>query len=618
MFARNSWNGEFAERVAFADLAGRQTSWTGDRLEFLGRNASLEHPASLERGTELSGKVGAGLDPCAALQTKVELEPGERTEVLFFLGQGEDPEEARSLVDRYRQLSWAAVLDEVQEHWNRLLGTVQVRTPDPSTDLLLNRWLLYQTLSCRIWGRSALYQSGGAYGFRDQLQDVLALTVTKPEIAREHLLRAAARQFPEGDVQHWWHTPTGRGVRTRISDDRLWLPFAAAHYLAATGDRGLLDSEAPWLEGAALVEDQDEAYFEPRVSEDLGTLYEHCARALDRSLEVGRHGLPLMGTGDWNDGMNRVGREGRGESVWLGWFLLANLREFAEIADARGEADRAARWRERAASVEAALDREAWDGAWYRRAFYDDGTPLGSAENDECQIDSISQSWAVLSGAASEDKARQAMQSVVRRLVRPESGLLLLFSPPFDRTPLDPGYIKGYVPGIRENGGQYTHAAIWSVAAFAMLGEGDKATELFNLLNPIHHARGLEDLHRYKVEPYVIAADVYSEPPHEGRGGWTWYTGAAGWLYRAGLEWILGFQKRGSGLRIDPCIPRGWEGFEIAYRHGDTDYRITVENPRGVCRGVSQVSLDETVLQGGALVPLVDDGGRHQIRVVLG
>jgi cyclic beta-1,2-glucan synthetase len=618
MFARNAWNWEFANRVAFADLCGRQTSWTGDRLEFLGRNASLDHPASLERGREFSGKVGAGLDPCAAVQTKVELEPGERTEVLFFLGQGEGREQARSLVDRYRRMSCDAVLREVREQWDRELGAVQVKTPDPSIDLLLNRWLLYQTLSCRIWGRSAFYQSGGAYGFRDQLQDVMALAVTKPEIARDHLLRAAARQFPEGDVQHWWHPPSGRGVRTRISDDRLWLPYAVAHYLKTTEDRAVLEVEVPWLEGEALEEHQQDAYFKPEASADRATLYEHCARALDQSLEVGRHGLPLMGAGDWNDGMNRVGHEGRGESVWLGWFLLANLKDFAAIADSRAEAERAARWRQSAASLEASLEREAWDGAWYRRAFFDDGTPLGSAENEECQIDSISQSWAVLSGAGSEERARQAMESVERRLVRRESGLLLLFSPPFDRTPLDPGYIKGYLPGIRENGGQYTHAAVWSVAAFAMLGEGDKATDLFNLLNPIHHASGRAELHRYKVEPYAIAADVYSEPPHEGRGGWTWYTGAAGWLYRAGLEWILGFQKRGSALCIDPCIPKEWKRFEIAYRHGDTLYRITVENPKGVCRGVSRVSLDGALLAGEALVPLANDAREHQVQVVLG
>ena len=618
MFARSAWNREFANRVAFADLCGRQSSWTGDRLEFLGRNASLDHPASLERGEEFSGKVGAGLDPCAALQTKVELEPGERTEVLFFLGQGKDQKQARSLVDRYRKMNCDEVLGEVQKQWDRVLGAVQVKTPDPSMDLLLNRWLLYQTLSCRIWGRSAFYQSGGAYGFRDQLQDVMALAVTKPEIMREHLLRAAARQFPEGDVQHWWHPPSGRGVRTRISDDRLWLPYAVAHYLKTTEDRAVLDVEVPWLEGAALEEHQLETYFEPKGSEDRATLYEHCARALDRSLEVGRHGLPLMGTGDWNDGMNRVGHEGRGESVWLGWFLLANLEEFARIADSRAEADRAARWRKRAASLKASLEREAWDGEWYRRAFFDDGTVLGSAENDECQIDSLPQSWAVMSGAGSEERARRAMESLERRLVRRESGISPLFSPPFDRTPLDPGYIKGYGPGIRENGGQYTHAAIWAVVAFAMLGEGDKAADLFNLLNPIHHTSGRADLHRYKVEPYVIAADVYSEPPHEGRGGWTWYTGAAGWLYRAGMEWMLGFQKRGSALCIDPCIPKEWKGFEISYRHGDTLYRITVENPKGVSRGVSQVSLDGTLLPGEALVPLVDDGGEHQVRVVLG
>ena len=618
MFASNAWNGEFADAVAFADLGGRQASWTGDRLEFLGRNATLVHPASLERGRELSGKTGAGLDPCAALRTGIELEPGERCEVLFMLGQGRNREEARELVERYRGLGCDEPLREVEEAWDRVLGTVQVETPDPSMDLMLNRWLLYQTLSCRIWSRSGLYQSGGAYGFRDQLQDVLALLLCRPDLVREHLLRAAARQFREGDVQHWWHPPTGRGVRTRISDDRLWLPYAVTRYLRSTQDAAVLDEQIPWLEGPALEEGQQEAYFEPTASEDRATLYEHCAQALDRSLELGIHGLPLIGAGDWNDGMNRVGHEGQGESVWLGWFLLTNLKEFAQTAEQRGEDGRAMRWRSAAANLETSLDAEAWDGEWYKRAFFDDGTPLGSVENDECWIDSIPQSWAVISGAADEQRARRAMDSVDRQLVRRDDGLILLFAPPFDQTPLDPGYIKGYVPGIRENGGQYTHAASWSIVAFAMLGEGEKAVELFDILNPIRHADSRAKLDRYKGEPYVVAADVYSQAPHAGRGGWTWYTGAAGWLYRAGLESILGFQKEGLALRIDPCIPRAWDGFRLTYRHGSTLYRIVVDNPKKVCRGVARVSLDGTPLAAGALVPLSDDGSEHRVDVVLG
>ena len=617
IFARNPWNGEFATRIAFADLGGLQTSWTGDRLEFLGRNASHDRPGSLERDEELSGRTGAGMDPCAALKTIVELEPGERTEVLFLLGQGESGEESRALIKRYRALGCDQILREIQQHWDEV-AAVQVMTPDRSMDLMLNRWLLYQTLSCRIWARSALYQSGGAYGFRDQLQDVLALMATRPDIAREHVLRAAARQFKEGDVQHWWHPPTGRGVRTRSSDDRLWLPYAVAHYLRTTEDREVLDEPIPWLEGAQLTDKQQDAYFEPAVSDDRATLFEHCARALDRSLDMGSHGLPLFGAGDWNDGMNRVGHEGRGESVWLGWFLLLNLREFAWIADLRAEGRRAARWRTTAASLQASLEREGWDGEWYRRGYFDDGTPLGSAANDECRIDSISQSWAVLSGAGSMVRARRAMESVERHLVQSADRLLLLLTPPFNRTPLDPGYIKGYPPGIRENGGQYTHAAIWSVMAFADLGDGDKAAELFQLLNPIYHAISRADVRKYKVEPYTVAADIYSVPPHVGRGGWTWYTGAAGWLHRAGLERILGFRKEGSALRIDPCIPRGWKGFEITYRHGRTLYRISVENPRGVCRGVSLIRLDGTLLQAEALIPLSDDGREHQVQVVLG
>ncbi len=618
LFARSAWGGEFGGRIAFADLSGRRSSWSGNRTEFLGRNGVPERPAALERGGPLSGRVGAGLDPCATLQTQLEVRPGGRAEIVFFLGQGESREHARELISRYRAADLDGVLREVTRRWDDMLGTVRITTPERSMDILLNRWLLYQTLSCRVWARAAFYQTSGAYGFRDQLQDVMALTVAKRDVARQHLLRAATRQFIQGDVQHWWHPPSGRGVRTRISDDLLWLPYAVIHFIEVTGDMTVLDEVLPFLEGDTLAEGQNESYFQPRVSETRATLFEHCARALDRSLTVGSHGLPLIGTGDWNDSMNRVGQQGKGESVWLGWFLHTILWEFAKVADARGEHTRAETWRLHVSALKAALEREAWDGEWYRRAYFDDGTPLGSATNTECRIDSIAQSWGVISGAAEPGRGARAMAAVDQYLVRRPEGLVLLLTPPFDRTAYDPGYIKGYVPGIRENGGQFTHAAVWTVLAFAALSDGDRVAELLRMLNPINRTVSRATVQRYKVEPYVVAGDVYSEPPHVGRGGWTWYTGSAGWLYRAALEWMLGFRLRGTVLSIDPCIPRNWPSYSISFRYHSTVYKIGVENPSGGTRGVARIELDGKLLAGSANIPLADDGTEHQVLIVLG
>ena len=619
LFARNPWNLTYGSRVAFADMRGAQTDWTGDRREFIGRNGTLANPDALASGAALSNRVGAALDPCAAMRTRLTLRPGAVAEVVFFLGQADSRDEARATIQKFRAADLNVLEANIARFWDETLGAIEVKTPDRTMDLMLNGWLLYQTLSCRIWARSAFYQASGAYGFRDQLQDGMALAAARPDLTREHLLRAVARQFLEGDVQHWWLPQTGQGVRTRISDDRPWLAFCVAQYVETTQDAGVLDESIPFLEGAPLEASEADRFFAPGISGKSATLFEHCALALDRSLALGRHGLPLMGTGDWNDGMNRVGEEGEGESVWLTWFLHAALMDFAPLAEARGELLRAKTWREHAVSLQASLEREAWDGEWYKRAYFDDGAPLGSASNGECRIDSIAQSWAVLSGAAPPERAARAMAALDRQLVRRDDGLALLFTPPFDKAAQDPGYIKAYPPGVRENGGQYTHAATWSVMAFAALGDGDKASEIFSLLNPINHSRSRADVDRYKVEPYVVSADIYSSPPHVGRGGWTWYTGSAGWLQRAGVESLLGLRFCGATLLIDPCIPKGWDKFEANLRYKTAHYAIFVENPNGVSRGVVSARIDGIeIVERPVRAALRDDGGRHRVDVKLG
>jgi cyclic beta-1,2-glucan synthetase len=590
---KNPYNSDFSDRITFIASSLKMDSVTGDRREFIGSNGSLEAPDAMTRES-LSGKLGGGFYPCCAVQSKITLMPEEPFEFVLLLGEGTTEEEILSLSSKYKTAQQCKLtLENVKAYWDELLGSIAIKTPDPSMNIMMNSWLLYQTIVCRIWARSAFYQSGGAYGFRDQLQDILSVINVMPDVAKNQILLHSSHQFLEGDVQHWWHPGTNnKGIRTKFSDDLLWLPYSVSEYVEKTGDLDILKEITNFIDDAPLKDHEDERYSIPRESETSATLYEHCIRAVERSLKFGEHGIPLMGSGDWNDGMNTVGNKGKGESVWMGWFLCTVLTRFSKLCLSMGDVERSEKYLKASKEISTYIEENAWDGQWYRRAYFDDGTPLGSSLNKECKIDSLAQSWAVISGYANKDRIQIAMQSLENYLIHRDTGLILLFTPPFDNGDLKPGYIKGYVPGVRENGGQYTHAATWVVSAFAKLGLGNKAVDYFKLINPITHTMTQMECARYKVEPYVMAADVYAVDPHIGRGGWTWYTGSSGWMYKVGLEDILGFNKNEDILTIDPCIPNNWSQYTIVYKHSRTTFNITIKNPNNCSSGVKSLSIN--------------------------
>jgi cyclic beta-1,2-glucan synthetase len=618
LLARNVWNADFSERMAFLCTDRQVHGFTGDRAEFLGREGSFKSPAALARWG-LSSAVGAKLDPCAALQVHVDVEANGEAEVLFLFGQGDNREHARELIEKWQQPQtlpddWI----KMRNRWLRLFNSVNVRTPEPSFDLMMNQWLLYQTLVCRIFARCGLYQSSGAYGFRDQLQDVMALVYAEPALARKHILESASHQFDMGDVLHWWHPPSGRGVRTHCSDDLLWLPYVTAYYVEVTGDNAILEEKVPFLTGDPLSSREENRYtlFEP--TSQAYSLFEHCKRALNRGISSsGEHGLLLIGTGDWNDGMDRVGARGRGESIWLSWFAIAVIESFTDLHEQWPEKLSVSGWRDRAKELAQAIEESGWDGKWYRRAYDDEGQPWGSSGCQECRIDSIAQSWATLSGAADSKRAVQALHAAQCELVDEKNSVVRLLWPPFDATMRDPGYIKAYPPGIRENGGQYSHAAVWLAWALARQGDGDGAMHLLRMLNPIEHSLNKHDMDTYQIEPYVMAGDIGGVSPHAGRGGWSWYTGSSAWAYRLGIEGILGIKYKGSFLFVDPCIPKSWHGYNATLTRDDNVIALCVEDVHGVGHGVVEITVNGKIIVGNE-IPLSSNGEVLDVTVKLG
>ena len=616
IFAANAFNFDFQGRVAFFQCSEADRTISGDRTEFIGRNGNLASPAALQR-EGLSNNVGAGLDPCAAIQARLDIPPREEYQLAFVLGCAQDEDEAHRLLRRFGGCAAARqALEGVWQFWKHQLGGVFIETPDSSLNFLVNHWLLYQVLTARFWGRSGFYQSGGAYGFRDQLQDSLAFLYECPWLTRKHLLLCASRQFKQGDAQHWWHVPSGRGVRTRIADTALWLPYVACRYIETTGDIGVLKENVAFLEGRMLRADEESCYELSRASEEKATLYEHCVRAIRHSFKTGEHGLPLMGTGDWNDGMNRVGHGGKGESVWLAFFLQDILGRFAMEAERQGDATFAGECRLKAQELALAIRDKTWDGGWFRRAYFDDGHPLGSAGEDECRIDSLPQSWAVISGAGDPERRLQALRAAREHLVDERLRVIRLFTPAFDRGRHDPGYIRGYVPGVRENGGQYTHAAIWLAMAFAREKDAGAAWQLCAYLNPVRHGDSAEKSARYRIEPYVIAADIYTNEAHAGRGGWTWYTGSAGWMYQLLVEHLLGMRINIDKLAVEPLFNPDWNEYKMHYRYRNTFYHIHVRKT-GTETGVNKIFLDG-VEQPDKFIRLVDDGREKNVVIEAG